>query len=179
MAKTIGDDAALQIYKHLLQHTFEVTKDLKVAKQVFYSEEILQQDLWNSENFNKKLQNGADLGEKMENAFKNAFKNGFEQVIIIGSDLLELNSAILEEAFSELEKNDVVIGPAKDGGYYLLGMKELKPEIFRNKNWSTATVLSETLVDVNNEKVALLKELNDIDVYDDIKDNEELKNLIK
>jgi len=62
------------------------------------------------------------------------------------------------------------VGPAEDGGYYLLGMKSLKTELFQNKNWGTDTVLQDTLSDIKNEKVALMDEKNDVDYYKDIKD---------
>lgn len=179
LAKTIGDDAALEFYKYLLQHTQEVTKDLEVVKQVFYSEKIPENDLWDEEIFQKRLQKGADLGERMKNAFVKGFAEGFEQIVIIGSDLLELTTADLQQAFSDLKKHDAVIGPAKDGGYYLLGMKKLHPDVFSNKNWSTNTVFEETLNDFKTEKVALLRELNDIDVYEDIEDKTILNRFLK
>lgn len=179
LAKTIGDDAALEFYIYLLQHTQEVTKGLNVTKQVFYSEKIPENDLWNEEIFQKKLQKGSDLGERMENAFNYGFAEDFEQIIIIGSDLLELTATDLQQAFSDLEKHDAVIGPAKDGGYYLLGMKKLNPDVFSNKKWGTDTVLQETLKDFKTEKVAMLRELNDIDVYEDIEDKTILNKFLK
>ena len=67
-----------------------------------------------------------------------------------------------------MDNNDVVIGPAKDGGYYLLGMKKLHTSVFKNKNWGTETVRKATLQDLIHQKVKLLEENNDIDVYEDI-----------
>ena len=74
-----------------------------------------------------------------------------------------------EEAFSALNTNDFVIGPAEDGGYYLLGMRSLKAELFQNKNWGTSSVLKDTLSNLKNEKLHLLQQKNDIDRYEDIK----------
>ena len=178
LAADIGDEAALQLYRVLLQHTFQVTKDLKCDKAVYYSEAIPENDLWEKGDFQKKLQQGNDLGERMETAFKNAFSEGYSKVIIIGSDLFDLQEEDLKRAFSALDKSDTVIGPAQDGGYYLLGMKKLDPEIFQKKAWSTSEVLEQTLQDLKNEQVELLELRNDIDTAEDLKQHPELEELI-
>jgi len=172
LAATVGDQAALDIYKFLLQHTVAVTKDLKVDKFVYYSVELRKGDRWNSENYQKKVQQGDDLGIRMQNAFAEVFKLGYERAIIIGSDMYDMDMADLEEAFDKLQDHNFVIGPAEDGGYYLLGMKNIKAEVFQNKEWGTATVLKNTLADLDGEKLALLKEKNDVDFYEDIKEIE-------
>ena len=169
LAKSIGDEAALSIYKHLLQHTASVSHQVNSDKQVFYSKEIIQEDDFDSNLFQKKLQQGKDLGIRMSNAFAEAFQEGYQKVIIIGSDLYDLHSETIEEAFQNLDTHEVVIGPAKDGGYYLLGMKSFIPEIFQQKKWSTATVLQDTLADLKSKKVTLLATKNDIDTFEDIK----------
>lgn len=169
LAKSIGDEAALSIYKHLLQHTAHVSQQINSDKQVFYSKEIIQEDDFDSNLFQKKLQQGKDLGIRMSNAFAEAFQEGYQKVIIIGSDLYDLHSETIEEAFQNLDTHEVVIGPAKDGGYYLLGMKSFIPEIFQQKKWSTATVLQDTLADLKSKKVTLLATKNDIDTFEDIK----------
>ena len=169
LAKTIGDINALKVYKHLLQHTAKVTQEIKADKEVFYSQEPIQKDDFSSTYFSKKTQTGLDLGEKMNNAFQQGFLNKYEKVVIIGSDLFDLETTDIEEAFAQLEQSDYVMGPAKDGGYYLLGMKKFTPEIFQQINWSTSTVLEETLQLLENKKVVLLQEKNDIDTIEDIK----------
>lgn len=169
LAATVGDKAALDIYKFLLQHTVNLTQDLAVEKWVFYSEEIWQDDMWDNAIYGKHLQVGPDLGERMLNAFQKGFEAGFERVIVIGSDMYHLSQSDLEAAFDQLEKHDYVIGPAEDGGYYLLGMKNVVPKLFKNKNWGTNSVLSDTLNDLKTEDVALLPERNDVDYYEDIK----------
>ncbi len=172
LAKSIGDTAALEVYKKLLQHTAKVTQDLSADKVVFYNIEPIDQDDFSSTYFSKKTQRGNDLGEKMSNAFQEGFQNNYEKVVIIGSDLYDLQTGDIDEAFLQLTHNDYVIGPAKDGGYYLLGMKKFTPEVFQEINWSTATVLKETLHILKNKKVALLTQKNDIDTIDDIKNIE-------
>ena len=172
LAKSIGDTAALEVYKKLLQHTAKVTQDLSADKVVFNNTEPIDQDDFSSTHFSKKNQRGDDLGEKMSNAFQGGFQNNYEKVVIIGSDLYDLQTRDIDEAFLQLTHNDYVIGPAKDGGYYLLGMKKFTPEVFQEINWSTATVLKETLHILKNKKVALLTQKNDIDTIDDIKNIE-------
>ena len=170
LAATVGDENALDIYKFLLRHTVSITKDLNAAKQVWYSEEIWSNDIWNTTIFDKKLQQGTDLGARMAHAFQEGFASGFERIIIIGSDMFDLNRLEIDNAFQILKEKDVVIGPAEDGGYYLLGMKTFKPELFHKKNWGTNTVLKSTLKDLENENPLLLEMKNDVDVYEDIKD---------
>ncbi|WP_166967185.1 TIGR04282 family arsenosugar biosynthesis glycosyltransferase [Yeosuana marina] len=169
LAKTIGNEAALEIYKFLLEHTAEISKTVKADRYVFYSENIKKEDVWNSEVFRKKLQYGYDLGARMENAFSELFQLGYEKIIIIGSDLLDLTTEHIHDAFQLLNTNDFVVGPAKDGGYYLLGMKSVHSEIFKNKDWGSSTVLENTLNDIQNSSFRLLEELNDIDSFEDIK----------
>lgn len=175
LAATIGDENALEVYKFLLNHTASVAGNVKADRYVFYSENIQQDDLWNASVFRKKLQHGADLGARMHNAFSELLAMGYEKVVIIGSDLLDLNADLINEAYTQLESNDVVIGPALDGGYYLLGMKTLISDVFINKAWGTDTVLNNTLLDLQNHKIHLLKELNDIDTFEDMQHYEQLK----
>jgi rSAM/selenodomain-associated transferase 1 len=175
LAKTVGDQSALNIYKYLLQHTANVSKDVEADRYVFYSDDIITDDIWSVAHFSKKLQKGKDLGERMHNAFDELLHSGYENVIIIGSDLLDLDAAIIENAILELDKHDVVLGPAEDGGYYLLGIKQLHPTIFKNKAWGTKTVRQDTILDLKNKDVSLLKPLNDIDTYDDMKHYNQLK----
>ncbi|MDA7835883.1 TIGR04282 family arsenosugar biosynthesis glycosyltransferase [Salibacteraceae bacterium] len=171
LAKTIGDEQALSIYQKLLLYTKEITKGLNADKSVYYSEHIDNNDLWDNMLFSKHLQRGDDLGERMQNAFADAFAQGKERVIIIGSDCLELETYIIKEAFAVLENNDVVLGPAKDGGYYMIGMTAFLPTLFEDKNWSTDDLLMDTILDLKkmNAKYYLLKTLNDIDTIEDLK----------
>jgi len=175
LAKVIGNEAALEIYKYLLNHTAEISEKIKADKFVFYSDDIKKEDLWSKDIFRKKLQYGKDLGVRMENAFTELFQLNYEKVIIIGSDLLDLNTKHVNDAFELLENNELVIGPAKDGGYYLLGMKTLHLNVFKNKDWGTSTVFKETIKDIQNSNYALMEELNDIDTFEDIKPYQQLR----
>ena len=170
LAATIGEEAALHIYIFLLQHTVTITKDLNVKKEVHYSVQIRDNDLWNPNTYSKKQQYGDDLGQRMEYAFAKGFEEGYENIIIIGSDMYDLSQKDIENAFLALDTHEYVIGPAEDGGYYLFGMKSLNAQVFKNKVWGTETVLKDTLKDIKEKKIKLLEERNDIDYYEDIKD---------
>jgi len=169
LAKSVGNEIALEIYQFLLNKTKEVTLNIPADKVVFYSEEITNKDIWDATIYKKELQKGRDLGAKMSNAFKTCFKDGYEKVVLIGSDLFDLEEFHIREAFEKLEKNDAVIGPALDGGYYLLGLKKMHPKIFMNKNWGTDTVRKNTMKNLEKVNVHLLPILNDVDVIEDIK----------
>lgn len=179
LAATVGKHKALEIYKFLLAHTRKITKHLSSGLQVWYTEKVWLEDEWSNEIYDKKLQKGADLGIKMKQAFQEGFEAGFEKIMIIGSDMFDLTKADLEYAFMQLETNDFVVGPAADGGYYLLGMTSLKPELFEKKEWGTKTVLKDTLNNLKKEKLHLLPVKNDVDIYEDIKDIEAFQPYLK
>jgi len=168
LAKSIGEVSALEIYKFLLEHTKNVLLKLDCDKAVYYSVKIRDNDIWDSKTFSKHQQIGNDLGERMQNAFANGFNKGYKKIIIVGSDLYDLNSEIINTAFNTLDKHDNVIGPAEDGGYYLLGMKTLHPSVFNIKNWGTETVYKQTISKLNNNSVYVLDTLNDIDYVEDL-----------
>ena len=169
LAKTVGNATALKIYIFLLERTRDISVKVSADKAVYYSVKVRENDIWDASIFQKHQQVGEDLGIRMLHAFKNGFKAGYEKVMIIGSDLYDLTAETIENAFIALENNEVVIGPAEDGGYYLLGMNSLEEKVFKNKDWGTETVRKDTLEDLKDKKVFLLGELNDVDVFEDIK----------
>lgn len=179
LAKSIGDENALEVYKFLLDHTAKISEGVKADRYLFYSDKIIKEDIWDINTFRKKLQRGNNLGERMLNAFSELFDMGYDKVLIIGSDIYDLSTQDIEDAFTSLENRDFVIGPAKDGGYYLLGMKFLKPELFSNKNWGTDSVLAETLKDLETESIILMPEKNDVDVIEDIENVEAFHQFLK
>ncbi len=173
LAKDIGDERALEIYLQLLQHTLEITRGLSFRKFIYYADEVSDYDLWSVPGYTKRKQNGNDLGERMLNSFKELFDQGFTRIIIIGSDCLQLKTETLKEAVALLESNAAVIGPASDGGYYLLGLTKFYPDLFINKPWSTDQVFERTINDLINQGIsyALLEELSDIDDGTDLEEN--------
>ena len=178
LAKDLGDDIALEIYKFLLEHSAAFTSSVNAEKHVYYSDSITEQDIWDNKIYKKKLQSGAHLGKRMENAFKNGFEENHEKIIVIGSDMYDIQAGDIEEAFQQLENHDYVIGPASDGGYYLFGMKSLNLKVFKNKDWGTSSVLKDTLKDLQKEDVKLLETRNDVDLLEDIEDHPAFRNLI-
>jgi hypothetical protein len=171
IAKDLGDDIALDIYKKLLAHTHTITKRLKVDRYIFYADFIIDNDLWQGGNYYKQLQSGSDLGERMHKAFHLLFNQGYNKVAIIGSDCFDLTTAIIEEAFESLESNDTVVGPTFDGGYYLIGSGTLIQGVFHNKTWSTDSVFSDTIKSINEAgyNYYLLPKLSDVDNGEDCK----------
>ncbi len=168
LATGIGDEKALLVYKHLLQHTHNITTNVAATNFIFYTNYVNEKDIWIG--YKKKLQHGNDLGERMLAAFNELFNAGYNKVCIIGSDCVELNTSIINNAFESLENSDLTIGPVADGGYYLLGLKKIIPQLFLNKKWSTSSVFAESLKDANNLglRVNQLPLLNDIDTENDL-----------
>ena len=179
LAKGIGEKAALEVYIKLLEHTESVLQKINTDKCVWYSVSVRQNDIWPDDSYQKKAQFGKDLGERMLNAFEDAFQQKYEKVIIIGSDLYDLRPKHIEEAIEALNSNDIVLGPAQDGGYYLLGMNTLHKKAFAPKNWGTETVLADTLKDLDKQKIHLLETLNDIDHAEDLEPYEAFKNYLQ
>jgi len=169
LAATIGNDRALKVYIRRLNHTLSVTKDINATKIVFYSDFIAMNDIWD-DGYLKNIQRGADLGERMATAFDETLKKGFYKAVIIGTDCYDLTNAVIADTFSALENHDVVIGPALDGGYYLLGMKAHYPQLFDDMVWSTDTVFDNTLARCADLKLSsfLLPVLSDIDDEKDL-----------
>ena len=178
LAADVGQETALRIYETLLHHTRSVTEQLRVDRQVLFSEVMEKDGIWRSSRFQKGLQRGNDLGDRMANAFADGFSRGYEKVVIIGTDLYGLQQKDLEDAFDTLDESEVVIGPAEDGGYYLLGMRSMRRELFSQKDWGTSRVLDQTLKDLIGIPISLLRRQNDIDVLEDLTGLPDLEKLI-
>ncbi|MEX2572845.1 MAG: TIGR04282 family arsenosugar biosynthesis glycosyltransferase [Balneolaceae bacterium] len=171
LAESIGEEKALDIYRLLLDHTCGVVKQVNTAKQVWYSGHIPDKDIWTLPGTVKKIQPEGNLGDRMSGAFRSGFSDGYEKIVLVGSDCLEIRYRHIANAFDLLQKADVVTGPSQDGGYYLLGMKKWHERLFSGKSWSTSSLYSETVKTVKNEKLSLeeLDVLNDIDTLADLR----------
>ena len=171
LAKTIGENQALEVYETLRHHTARIAEKVDAERMVFYSRFIPSSDLFLTDLFSVRLQDGNDLGERMLHGINTGFQCGFHHIILIGTDCYELNPAILDHAFSALERSDAVIGPATDGGFYLIGMKKVIPELFLDRKWSTPDVFIETTTIFRQLGITyeLLATLSDIDTFDDLK----------
>lgn len=169
LAASIGDTYAVKVYLKLLDITREVTTKVKANRFLYYGSEI-GEDNWSNEFYSKHVQKGADLGERMSSAFREVFRSN-NKVVIIGSDCPSVTAELIEEAYSKLELADVVIGPSEDAGYYLLGMNNYYPELFNGIEWSTETVLPQTISAIKRSGLLFtrLHQLNDIDTIDDLR----------
>ena len=171
LAATLGDDAALQIYHRLLEVTAKAASDVDAKRYLFVEGQDVFKELFPADLFVHRPQPQGDLGARMKGAFHEVFNDGLEQVVIIGSDLPDLTSKVIEEAFSALNDNDIVFGPATDGGYYLMGMTSVFDHLFDDLPWSTDDLLAITksrIIEAGNSFV-LLEERNDIDTEEDLR----------
>lgn len=169
LAAAIGTAEALEVYRQLLQHTLEVAGNVPSDKIVFYSDESVPDEA-TAPGFARATQYGADLGARMENAFTHVFRQGYEKAVMIGTDCPAMGERTLAAAFEALHQHDVVIGPAYDGGYYLLGMKQVHHRLFDNIPWSTPAVFEETVTICRYDglRYLLLPTLHDVDKKKDL-----------
>jgi uncharacterized protein len=146
----LGPDGAADLYRRMAEHAVGVARDLAqvrgVSLEVRY--EGASEDLMNSWLGSELLfreQSGSDLGARMWRSFQDAFDEGFSRVVIVGCDCPGMSGAILDTALERLANWDLVLGPANDGGYYLMGLRKPHRELFRNVAWGTDRVLDQTV----------------------------------
>ncbi|HTG01053.1 MAG TPA: TIGR04282 family arsenosugar biosynthesis glycosyltransferase [Nitrospirota bacterium] len=176
LAADIGGDSALRLYECLVLDSVEILKRSGIPFRICYSppEALDKLQNWLGRDIVFLPQSGADVGERMERAFIHLFQEGMQRVIIIGSDILGLCNEMLEHALHELDSHDTIIGPALDGGYYLIGFTEkgFERAVFQNMTWSTDTVFEETMrrLAKSGHKVSVLPQLRDIDRKEDMEE---------
>ena len=172
LAAALGAEGALRVYRRLAEHTLREARALGGEVRVHFTPADAGPKVraWLGEGPRYLPQAAGDLGARMEAAFRAAFNEGADRVVIIGSDLPELSAALLRRAFDALESHKAVIGPARDGGYYLLGMRTMIDGLFDGIAWSTDEVLARTLGRLRAAGVepALLDTLSDVDEADDL-----------
>ena len=170
LAKDLGEERALDIYKKLLEKTRRTVEGLPFSKAIYYSSFVDLCDEWDNDSYIKRLQSEGDIGQRMSNAIGEALSDGFAKVCLIGSDIYEISAEVIHDAFRLLETHDVVVGPAKDGGYYLIGMKKHYDHIFNISKWSTDQVLAETIVQIKSLGLTWTTTdvLSDIDYMEDL-----------
>lgn len=168
LAKTIGNEAAFEVYKHLMQITEHATAEVHNCDVHIYFSSEKDGARWT--NYPQFVQQGNDLGERMSDAFRRGFQEGYSHIVGVGSDLPDLTSSIIEKGLQKLTENDAVFGPAEDGGYYLIGMRSMIDCIFEDKPWSTEGLLDITLTDLKEHgySVGLIETLNDVDTEEDL-----------
>ena len=179
LATVVGKEEALRIYLAMQVLTYKAVSPLLTNTHIciYYSDEIVENDIWLAAFFDKKKQaDTTDLGARMEAAFAESLAAGAEKVVIIGSDCPTLEATHLISAFAALDTRQVVVGPATDGGYYLLGLRSMQPFLWRNMTWSVPTVCAETLQRLVRHSLSfvLLTPLADVDTYADYLPYQEL-----
>jgi rSAM/selenodomain-associated transferase 1 len=188
LAATIGDEKALEVFKKLLINIHDKSLNVQAEKLLFYSSFIDERDIWENDIFHKNLQNQSpDLGQRMLSAFEKAKEMGYSKAIIVGSDIYEVTTEILNQGFEYLENSETVLGPSNDGGYYAIGFNFEKinsdtfiQNIFLNKTWSHENVAHEALEVINSFSYAcnFLPTLSDIDIEEDLKNFSDLYNIL-
>ena len=143
--------------------------EFKGDKYLFYDGFINTNDAWDPEMFAKRIQGQGQLGKRMQQALSEVLMK-HDSAVIIGSDCPELNKKHITSAFESLEKNEVVIGPSHDGGYYLIGMKQVHEMLFNDITWSSSTVFEESQkrLHENNLSLSTLEKLHDLDDAEDL-----------
>ncbi|TGL75210.1 TIGR04282 family arsenosugar biosynthesis glycosyltransferase [Leptospira yasudae] len=170
LAAGLGNEAALNVYEQLVEITQKQVSGLDLPVRLYFdSIPEFVSGKWGNQ-VSAHLQSGEDLGFRMSNAFSETFSQGAQKAVIIGSDCPDLETKHIREAFSALDQSDAVLGPALDGGYYLLGLKSYLPEIFREVPWSTDRVFAVTLekLQLSRKNVWILPKLGDVDEPEDL-----------
>ena len=171
----LGAEGAANLHRQMTEYAIAQIKKLQSSQPLsvevhFTGGNFQLMQAWLGNEFIYRQQSEGDIGFRMASAFQTAFSNNIDKVIIIGSDCPNLNYQILAEAFRSLDRNDVVLGPATDGGYYLIGLRRFIPDIFIGINWSTSEVFRQTVEIAGkiNLNMAYLTELSDIDRPEDL-----------
>ena len=175
LARSLGNEKAAEFYRLCTDATLKEIGQLSrdVERYISFAEPINKYEIRRlaALGFKVTVQEGESLGQRLRNAFGSVLQNRALKVVIVASDVPDLSARIMTEAISSLDNSDVVIGPCYDGGYYLIGMKELHEELFHGISWGTECVYQQTL-DAAKKKgliVSQLPLLIDIDTEADLR----------
>ncbi len=168
----LGEEGAANLQKRLTEYTVTEASQLSVNVRVYFSggNETLMRD-WLGNDYEYYPQSQGDLGEKLIAALAESFTKYVEKIVIIGIDCPDLDATLINQAFKELTDHDVVLGPAEDGGYYLIGLRSFVPELFQGIQWGTDVVFKQTIAIAQTKelKISYLPTFNDIDTPEDLK----------
>lgn len=176
LAARIGADKAAELYGNFVLDILAKLESTQLPFTICLYPEQKKELLkgWLGEGYAYILQKGADVGERMASAFLEAFAGGHSRVILIGSDFPDLPQSFLEESLGALSTHDAVIGPATDGGYYLIGFRDrtFSPQAFEGMQWGTEVVFKKTLSIMRDRKqqVYILPAWSDVDTLEDLKE---------
>lgn len=174
LAKELDEEKALRLYKAFVLDIFQSVKETKSTFVVFFTPRDEKSFLVDflGKNYNYYHQEGEDLGERMANAFETVFNRGAERAVLIGSDTVDITKEELSSSLAALDKNDAVLGPATDGGFYLIGFKKMafNTKYFCNIRWSSDATLRDFVKNLEGiEKIFYLPEKSDIDKLSDLR----------
>jgi rSAM/selenodomain-associated transferase 1 len=171
----LGKEGAASLQRQMTEHTLFQVKNLPTINSTsveirFAGGNLELMQAWLGDGLSYQPQGEGDLGQRMQRSLLSALQNGAQQVVFIGIDCPGINAEILTTAFNNLTHHDLVVGPAVDGGYYLIGLKQYVPELFANIDWGTATVLQRTINIAQQLNLSLmqLSLLADIDRPEDL-----------
>ena len=178
LAQALYDQAAdlqQQMALHTISHAREVARREPVALEVRFADGTAD-DMrgWLGNGMNYFPQGEGDLGVRMESAFREAFSRGAGRVVLLGTDCPGLDATVMRAAFTALRRKDLVLGPATDGGYWLIGLRRPAPALFADMPWSTDSVLARTLGRARSLglSVRTLEPLPDVDRPEDVRQAE-------
>lgn len=171
----LGIEGAAQLHRQMAEKAIATVGELQQNRPIsaevkFTGTSLNQMQDWLGNHISYTLQGSGNLGDRMTEAFKSAFNHKYTSVVIIGTDCPAITSHLLTQAFKQLQKYDVVLGPATDGGYYLIGLSRFIPQVFQGISWGTESVWQQTITICNhlNLTVMNLTPLTDIDRPEDL-----------
>ncbi len=176
LSKSLGREIVVNLYKNFVLDVLEMLQTGRHTVVIcFYPPQALHEItswLGRDHGYDYLPQQGDDLGQRMENAFDKMFYKGYQRAILMGTDFPDLPGRIIDEAFESLHKNDVVIGPTVDGGYYLIGFNShsFLPAVFDKMPWGSDSVFQKTVTVLksNRSRIHFLPPWRDIDTYQDL-----------
>ncbi|MEB3225284.1 MAG: TIGR04282 family arsenosugar biosynthesis glycosyltransferase [Synechococcus sp.] len=168
----LGAEGAAHLQRQLTEHTLQTVKALTdIDISIYFAGGSLpQMQDWLGDEWTLQAQQGKNLGDRLIHAFQTSNQQGYDKTVVIGIDCPGITSVILETAFLNLDAAEVVLGPALDGGYYLIGLRRNMPELFTDMPWGTEQVFQETQTRSQrlHLSLALLPSLQDIDYPEDL-----------
>jgi hypothetical protein len=170
LAATLGAAEACAAYRRMVETLLRQLAELQNVELCFTPDDAGPEiEPWAKPTWRLMAQGSGDLGCRLDRTFRRAFDEGAERIVIIGSDCPEVGTSDIQAAWMALSSQDVVLGPATDGGYWLIGLRAPRPEVFADMQWSTNAVLRETLDRCRAAGLTthLLRELTDVDTEAD------------
>jgi len=170
IASKLGVVAARKINSQLLMHANEIACQFFEEKKVFYPSEVQAVDMFSMNHFEKVAQNGWSLSARIQHAFENTFNQRYNPVVLVNTNCPDLNDDQIREAFFALKCHDLVMGPTRNGSFYLIGLRKYSSLILENINWEGNEVESEVITRMKTLNLShhLLPELGDLQSTSDL-----------